>query len=94
MKLKTRLSLSLTEKLLHTIKSNDDVEVAFDKYITNVTHKTMIYVEREQKYIPKRRSEDGEAKPSRGSSCHREVESQLIGDKAIVATVDVVLNKS
>lgn len=93
MKLKTRLSLSLTEKLLHTIKSNDDEEVAFDKYITNVTHKTMIYVESEQKYIPKR-SEDGEAKPSRGSSCHREVESQLIGDKAIVAIVDAVLNKS
>lgn len=51
MKLKMQLSLSPTEKYLHTIKSNKDMEVTFNKYIIGMTHVIMIYMEREKKYI-------------------------------------------
>lgn len=47
-----------TEKSLYTIKSNENLEVAFDKYVTRVIHMVTIYTEREDKYILKRRNED------------------------------------
>lgn len=43
----------LAEKFLHTIKSNEDVEVIFDEYITGVTRMVTIYMEKEEKYILK-----------------------------------------
>lgn len=49
-KLKMWISLSLTKKLLHTIKSNEDVEVTFDEYITDVICMITIYVEKEEEY--------------------------------------------
>lgn len=67
MKLKTRFSMSPTKKFNHTIESNYDGKVAFDEYVISVTHMIMIYVEREEKYILKMRSGDGEAKCSKGS---------------------------
>lgn len=69
-KLKTHLSLFLTEKFLHIIESNEDVKVAFYEYVTGVTHMVMIYVSREDKYILMRRSKDGEAEPFKGSTAH------------------------
>lgn len=62
MKLKTLLSLSPTEKFLHTVESNKDLEVAFLKNMIGETHMVTIYMKREGKYIPKMRSKDGEAK--------------------------------
>lgn len=50
-----------TEKSLYTIKSNENLEVAFDKYVTRVIHMVTIYTEREDKYILKRRNEDERA---------------------------------
>lgn len=61
MKLKMPLSLSPMEKFLHIVESNEDLEVTFDKNVTSETRMVTIYVEREDKYILKRRSEDGEA---------------------------------
>lgn len=50
-KLKTLLSPTPKEKFLHTIDSNDDQEVTFDKYMPGVIHIVTIYVERKDKYI-------------------------------------------
>lgn len=36
MKLKILLSLTLMEKFLHTIESNEDLEITFDEYVTGV----------------------------------------------------------
>lgn len=61
MKFKMMLSMSPKEKSLHTIESSKDLEVAFDKYVIGMAHIITIYVEREDKYILKKRSEDGKA---------------------------------
>lgn len=60
MKLKTLPLLSPTEKFLHIIESNEDLEVVFGKYMTDMKHMVMIYADRKDKYILKTSSEDGE----------------------------------
>lgn len=62
-KLKGWLSLSRTKKFLHIIRSNEYLEVAFDEYVIGVTHMVLIYVERTESYILKRKNEDGGAEP-------------------------------
>lgn len=61
------ISLSSMMKLLHTIESNKDVDIAFDEYITHVIRIITIYVKSEEEYILKRRSKDREVEPSKGS---------------------------
>lgn len=48
MKLKARLSLPTTKKLLHTIENNNDVKVVFDEYIIGMTHMVTILKRRKK----------------------------------------------
>lgn len=56
------------EKFLYTSESKEDMEVALNEYITGVRHMVTIYMEKEEKFILKMRSQDEEAEPSKGSS--------------------------